>query len=119
MSEFDISADGQSVAFAALDAKGNSHVWVAPLDRHAPPRQLTASVARQPGFRPGGDVYFLVHEGSQDFLYGIGPKETVPRTFSGTDGISTNEYLVRTGCEVDPCPLSPSCPPGHLYPGER
>ncbi len=79
MSEFDISPDGQRVAFAALDAKGNSHVWVAPLDRHAPPKQLTASVARQPGFRAGGDVYFLVHEGSQEFLSSVGPNETVPR----------------------------------------
>jgi DNA-binding winged helix-turn-helix (wHTH) protein/Tol biopolymer transport system component len=91
MSEFDISLDGQSVAFAALDAKGNSHVWVAPLDRHAPPKQLTASVARGPGFRPGGDVYSLVHEGSQDFLYSVGPKETVPRKI---DPEPSSEYEI-------------------------
>jgi DNA-binding winged helix-turn-helix (wHTH) protein len=42
MNEFDISPDGQHVTFAALDAEGDSHVWVAPLDRHAPPKQLTA-----------------------------------------------------------------------------
>jgi hypothetical protein len=42
ISEFDISPDGQHVTFAALDAEGDSHVWVAPLDRHAPPKQLTA-----------------------------------------------------------------------------
>jgi DNA-binding winged helix-turn-helix (wHTH) protein len=42
MSEFDISPDGQHVTFAALDAEGDSHVWVAPLDRHAPPKQLNA-----------------------------------------------------------------------------
>jgi DNA-binding winged helix-turn-helix (wHTH) protein/Tol biopolymer transport system component len=79
MSEFDISPDGRRVTFAALDAEGNSHVWVAPLDRHAPPKQLTASVARQPGFGPSGYVYFLTHEGSQEFLYGVGANETAPR----------------------------------------
>jgi hypothetical protein len=79
MSEFDISQDGRRVTFAALDAEGNSHVWVAPLDRHAAPKQLTASVARQPGFGPRGDVYFLVHEGSQEFLSSVSPNETVPR----------------------------------------
>jgi DNA-binding winged helix-turn-helix (wHTH) protein len=42
MSEFDISPDGQYVTFAALDTEGNPHLWVAPLDRHAPPKQLIA-----------------------------------------------------------------------------
>ena len=42
MSEFDISPDGQHVTFAALDAEGNSRLWVAPLDRHTPPKQLIA-----------------------------------------------------------------------------
>jgi eukaryotic-like serine/threonine-protein kinase len=79
VSEFDISPDGQRVAFAALDAEGNSHVWVAPLDRRTPPKQLTSSVARQPDFGPGGDVYFLMHEGGQEFLSSVGPNETVPR----------------------------------------
>lgn len=50
MREFDVAPDGQRVAFAALDAEGNSHVWVATLDRRVPPKQLTSSVARQLGF---------------------------------------------------------------------
>jgi len=39
MSEFDVAPDGQRVAFAALDAEGNSHVWVATLDRRVPPKR--------------------------------------------------------------------------------
>ena len=89
MSEFDISPDGQRVTFTALDAKGNSHVWVAPLDRHATPTQLTASVAREPGFGPRGDVYFLMNEGSQEFLYSVGSNETMPRKI---DSEPSSEY---------------------------
>jgi Tol biopolymer transport system component len=79
MSEFEIAPDGDRVAFAALDAEGNSHVYLAPLDGATPPKQLSSSVARQPGFGPGGDVYFLLHEGDQEFLYSVGPNEIVPR----------------------------------------
>jgi hypothetical protein len=53
MSEFDISPDGKQVTFAALDAEGNSHIWVAPLDCRTPPKQLTSSFARQPAFGAG------------------------------------------------------------------
>ena len=38
MSEFDLSPDGELITFGALDAEGNSHVWVAPLDRRTPPQ---------------------------------------------------------------------------------
>jgi eukaryotic-like serine/threonine-protein kinase len=79
MSGFDISQDGERVVFDALDAEGNSHVWLAPLDRHAPPKQLTSSVAHHPSFGPGGAIYFAVHEGGQDFIYSVGPDDVVPR----------------------------------------
>ena len=79
MSESDIAPDGEHVAFAALDAEGNSHVWVAPLDRRTPPKQLTSSVAQEPYFGPGGEIYFVAREGGQEFVYNVGPDEAVPR----------------------------------------
>jgi DNA-binding winged helix-turn-helix (wHTH) protein/Tol biopolymer transport system component len=79
MTEFDIAPDGERLAFAALDGEGNPHAWLAQLDPRIPPKQLTLSVARQPYFGPGGDVYFLLREGAQEFLYSVGPNETAPR----------------------------------------
>jgi Tol biopolymer transport system component/DNA-binding winged helix-turn-helix (wHTH) protein len=75
---FDISPDGKQVAFVAQDAEEAWHTWVASLDRRTPPKQLTSS-AREPRFGPQGEIYFVTHEGSQEFVYRIGPNETLPR----------------------------------------
>jgi hypothetical protein len=88
MSEFDIAPDGDRVAFAALDAEGNSHEWIAPLDRHSPPQQVTSSVAHSIFFGPGGEVYFLAREGGHDFMYSVGPNETVPRKMNPESGVN-------------------------------
>jgi hypothetical protein len=39
-SAFDVSHDGQWVAFEAVDTAGKSRIWLATLDRRAPPRQI-------------------------------------------------------------------------------
>jgi hypothetical protein len=79
MSEFDIAPDGERVAFAAQDEEETWHAWVAYLDRRAPPKQLTSSAAHKPCFGPGGDVYFLVREDGQEFVYSTGPNGIAPR----------------------------------------
>ena len=79
MSEFDVAPDGERITFAALDAEGNSHAWVAPLDRHTPPKLLISSIAGQTSFGPRGDIYFLAHEGGHEFLYSMAPGEDAPR----------------------------------------
>ena len=82
MTEFHISPDGQRVAFAALDAQEVSHVWVAPLDRHTPPKQLTSSASRGVAFGPGDDIHFVAQDGEHDFLFAIGLDEIQPRKMS-------------------------------------
>ena len=79
MTEFDIAPEGEHVAFTTVDAEETSHVWMAPLDRRTPPKQLTSSAAHIPSFGPGGDVYFLAREGDRESVYCVGPHETVPR----------------------------------------
>jgi DNA-binding winged helix-turn-helix (wHTH) protein/Tol biopolymer transport system component len=79
MSEFRISPDGERVVFTAQDAHGSPHVWVALLNRGTPPRELSSSVSMRPNFGPGGDIYFMVREGTLEFLYRVGTNETVPR----------------------------------------
>jgi DNA-binding winged helix-turn-helix (wHTH) protein/Tol biopolymer transport system component len=82
MTEFHISPDGERVAFAAQDAQEVSHVWVAPLDRHMPPKQLTSLVSRGVAFGPGDDIHFVAQDGKQEFLFAIGSDETLRRKMS-------------------------------------
>jgi hypothetical protein len=82
MTDFDIAQDGEHLAFSALDPEGDSHLWMASLDRRTPPKRLTLSVARQPCFGPGGEVYFLLLEGHQEFLYSLAPNQIAPRKTS-------------------------------------
>jgi DNA-binding winged helix-turn-helix (wHTH) protein/Tol biopolymer transport system component len=82
MSEFDVSPDGDRIAFAAFDKEGSSHVWVASLDRSSPPRQLTMKFARKPYFRAEGNIYFLIQENDQEYVYRVGPKEIAPQKVS-------------------------------------
>ncbi len=40
VTDFDISRDDKEVAFATTSSGGESHVWLAPLDRRSPPREI-------------------------------------------------------------------------------
>ncbi|GAC1693744.1 MAG: hypothetical protein NVS9B5_36450 [Terriglobales bacterium] len=82
MSEFDVSPDGERIAFAAFDKEGSSHVWVASLDRSTPPRQLTMKFARKPYFRAGGNIFFLIRDDDQEYVYRVGPDESTPQKVS-------------------------------------
>jgi hypothetical protein len=82
MSSFDIAPDGERVTFWAPDAGGVPRAWVAPLDRRAPPKQLTASEAQWPSFGPGGEIYILVREGGQQFISTVGPDGIAHRKVS-------------------------------------
>jgi eukaryotic-like serine/threonine-protein kinase len=87
---FSVSPDGKRVVFEATDANGEPHVWIAPLDRSSPPKQITGSIARSPDFAAGGRIYFQAREGEDLFLYSVeldgGPpqkvSEPLPRMMS-------------------------------------
>jgi eukaryotic-like serine/threonine-protein kinase len=67
---FDVSPDGKLIALDSLNAKGESHLWVAALDRRSPPRKLDSdSPERNPVFGPVDDLFFQVQEGGFSYLY--------------------------------------------------
>jgi serine/threonine protein kinase/Tol biopolymer transport system component len=66
---YEMSRDGKRLAFAALDERGASHVWLANLDGSAPPRQLAAFEADSPHFGPAGVVYCRGAENGASFIY--------------------------------------------------
>jgi DNA-binding winged helix-turn-helix (wHTH) protein/Tol biopolymer transport system component len=118
MNEFDVSSDGKRVVFEAQDGQGEWHAWVAPLDRHAPPKEILGSGARRPRFGSAGEIYVSVPERSQEIMYRIGPDGTVrmigPRAGDFIGFSPHGDWLLQ---DVDPVmakpvaggPLKPIC----------
>ena len=75
-SAFDVSHDGQWVAFEALDTGGKSRIWLATLDRRAPPRQIPNVEGDAPLFDPNGDVLFRARDRDYGFAYRVRPDGT-------------------------------------------
>jgi serine/threonine protein kinase len=56
--DYDISADGRQVVMEIADIVGKPRLWLAPLDRSSPPRQVPNVEGGSPRFGPGGEIYF-------------------------------------------------------------
>jgi serine/threonine protein kinase len=69
VTRYDVSADGQRLVFAALDESGGSAIWLASLARRFPPKRLTQTESYRPFFGPGGTIFYLNRQGSQDYIY--------------------------------------------------
>ncbi len=76
MSSYSLAPDSNLVAYAAYDSAYHPHLWVAPVDRSAPPRQLFEDEADQPQFGPEGIIYYRSHRKNQNFLYRYRPNGT-------------------------------------------
>jgi Tol biopolymer transport system component len=70
MSQFDVSPDETTVAYATRSAGGESQVWIAPLDRTAPPRLLVPRADSV--FFAGNELIYRELEGHANFLGRIG-----------------------------------------------
>jgi Tol biopolymer transport system component len=76
MSGYDISPDGRQVVFAAYDQQHHPHLWLAPKDRSAPPRQLFAEEGDQPLYAPGGVIYYRARQAKVNQLFRYKPDGT-------------------------------------------
>jgi serine/threonine protein kinase/Tol biopolymer transport system component len=98
VSNFDISDDGRLVA-AVRDARGKARLWVAPVDRTSPPRQIPGVesswvLAGQPG-----ELFYLASEGGKEFLYrilddGSGPRKVTSEAIMELHSISPDRQWV-------------------------
>ncbi len=68
---YDISPDGRQVVVASLDGGGKSRLWLAPLDRRSPPRQIPNIEGEQPVFGATGEIFFRGVDGTSSFLYRV------------------------------------------------
>jgi serine/threonine protein kinase/Tol biopolymer transport system component len=71
LSGYDIAADGRQVVFYSPDKDGKLRLWLAPLDRRSPPRQIPDVEGQQPLFGPAGEIFFRKVERNSAFLYRV------------------------------------------------
>jgi Tol biopolymer transport system component/predicted Ser/Thr protein kinase len=100
--QFHLSPDGRQVVFDAFDAQGRSRIWVSPLDKRSPPRQLTRPDALEEQralFGASGKVYFLLREGTMRYVYrmaldGSGRERVVESPVAWLTSISPDEKWI-------------------------
>ena len=68
MREYDISNGETEVVFTTQPAGQASQLWIAPLNRSAPPRMIGAAGEVQPHFGPDGQVLFRLADGNAFYL---------------------------------------------------
>ena len=68
---YDISPDGRQLVFFSSDSDGKPRLWLTPLDRRSPPRQIPNVEGVQPVFGPNGEIYFRKFEATSAFLYSV------------------------------------------------
>ena len=67
---YSISPDEKRVAFDSPERDGRFRLWIAALDRHFSPRQITfRSGESTPFYGKSGKLYFLAAEGDYNFLF--------------------------------------------------
>ena len=68
MSAYDISDDEKEVVFSTQPPGQPSQIWIAPLDRSAPPRRIAANGDSLPHFGPHHDVVFRLTDGQANYV---------------------------------------------------
>jgi eukaryotic-like serine/threonine-protein kinase len=93
---YDVTEDGNCVAFLKRDEKGIFHIWIASTDHRTSPQQLP-SVENEdsPMFLPNGDLVYRASEGGRNYIY------TRHRDGSGRKKLVEEEILDLTAVSPD------------------
>jgi Tol biopolymer transport system component len=68
---YDISPDGRQVVLEVHGVEQEQRLWLAPLDRSSPPRQIPNAAGDGPRFGPDGEIFFRGREGDYGFAYRV------------------------------------------------
>jgi serine/threonine protein kinase/Tol biopolymer transport system component len=70
MLTYTISSDEKRVVFESAGSDGKSRLWMAPLDRHSSPHQISARTGESnPFYGASGKIYFVAAESDYNFVY--------------------------------------------------
>jgi DNA-binding winged helix-turn-helix (wHTH) protein/Tol biopolymer transport system component len=73
MAAFDISPDGNQLLYSSVTRDGSYQLWVSPIDRSAPARQIGNGNERWPHFGPAGEIIYLAVEANDNYLERMTP----------------------------------------------
>jgi DNA-binding winged helix-turn-helix (wHTH) protein/Tol biopolymer transport system component len=93
MESYDVSPDGKEVVFTTRLGDRNPQVWLAPLHRRSPPRQVASSGEDDPHFGPSGELLVRMAEGGANYLFrlnrdGSGRAKVVPYPIANVFSVS-------------------------------
>jgi DNA-binding winged helix-turn-helix (wHTH) protein/Tol biopolymer transport system component len=93
MFAYDVSPDGKQVVYSTRARDGISQLWLAPIDRSSPAKQIGHSGETLPHFGPRGQILFRLTEGNSNYLEqmnqdGSGRSKVVPYPIIEIQGIS-------------------------------
>lgn len=99
MLEYDISSDGKEVVFSTQPSGKPSQIWLATVDRSAPPQLIASSGETSPLFGPDGRILFRLTEGNTHYLArmsrdGSGRSKVVPYPIGNVQSISPDRLWV-------------------------
>ncbi len=99
ISSYDISSDEKEVVFSSEPPGQPSQIWIAPLDRSAPPRRIAASGERLPHFGPQKEIVFRLTDGQANYVGamardGTGRRKALPVRILDFDNFSPDRRFV-------------------------
>ena len=68
IAKYHVARNDSEVVFSTQSTGEKSQLWLAPLDRRAPPKQLASSGEESPLLAPNGDILFQLTEGTANYL---------------------------------------------------
>jgi Tol biopolymer transport system component len=96
---FDLSADGQTIALEVVDQNGKAGIWLASVNGDSPLRQIPGVEGREPVFGAQGEVFFRRAEGQSGFVYrvhqdGTGLRKAIDRPVYILEALSPDEQWI-------------------------
>jgi DNA-binding winged helix-turn-helix (wHTH) protein/WD40 repeat protein len=93
MVAYDVSPDGKQVVYTSVGRDGRSQLWLAPMDKSSPARQIGHSGETTPHFGARGQILFRLAEGNVNYLEqmnqdGSGRSKVLPYPILEVQGIS-------------------------------
>jgi hypothetical protein len=73
MTDYEVSPDGKQVVYSTARTDKPSRLWIAPINRESPARQIGDSGESSPHFGRNGKILFTVAEGSFNYLEQMNP----------------------------------------------
>jgi eukaryotic-like serine/threonine-protein kinase len=113
ISAYDISNDEREVVFSTQPPGQPSQIWIAPLDRSAPPRRIAANGENLPHFGPHNEVVFRLTDGQAYYVGamaddGTDRRRALPGRILNFENLSPDRHFVSVNAVVPNVTLPPT-----------